>query len=160
MSYIYIVKLLKNKYYVGTTDIKDFSTSDYIKTIKTNNTTWTSKYYPASRPVTIPNDKITDLEWCSIITMDKYGIENVRSAIYPNMTLTIDDISYINTKLTEKKCISCRTFGHEPTECILNQYISSSDDIDVDSWICQKCEYHFYDIREYTRHNKFCHNKK
>jgi predicted GIY-YIG superfamily endonuclease len=71
MVYVYILKLVKNKFYVGKTTNPLFRLNDHYNG---NGASWTKKYKPLTLDKIIPNCDEYDEDKYTIKYMDLYGI--------------------------------------------------------------------------------------
>ena len=77
MVYIYVLKLIKGKYYVGKTSNPRFRLDNHFNK---NGSEWTRVYKPINIHQIIPDCDDYDEDKYTIKTMEKYGINNVRGA--------------------------------------------------------------------------------
>jgi len=75
MVYIYILKLVKNKFYVRKTLDQDFRIESHFDS---NKSVWTKKYPPIALLELIPNCDDCDEDKFVRIVADRHGIGNVR----------------------------------------------------------------------------------
>jgi hypothetical protein len=88
---IYVLKCENNKYYVGRT--KNIE-KRVIQHFTLDGSKWTKKYKPIEIINQYDGDEF-DEEKYTLLTMDKYGIENVRGGSYCKMKLSKYDIDKI-----------------------------------------------------------------
>ena len=74
MVYIYVLSLIKNKYYIGKTNNPSFRINDHLDS---NGSSWTSKYTPVKLLELISNSDDYDEDKYTLKYMAKYGIDNV-----------------------------------------------------------------------------------
>ena len=84
MVYVYILKLVKNKFYVGKTTNPLFRLNDHYNG---NGASWTKKYKPLTLDKIIPNCDEYDEDKYTIKYMDLYGIQNVRGGTFTQIVL-------------------------------------------------------------------------
>lgn len=115
MNTIYILKLENNKYYVGKTKNINKRILDHFQN---NGSEWTKKYKPIEIINTYKGDNF-DEEKHTLLTMDKYGIDNVRGGSYCKIELSKQEkqkaMQIINS-ITDK-CYKCGIKGHYAKEC-------------------------------------------
>ena len=115
MVYIYILELENNKYYVGKTKNINKRILDHFQN---NGSEWTKKYKPIEIINTYKGDNF-DEEKHTLLTMDKYGIDNVRGGSYCKIELSKQEkqkaMQIINS-ITDK-CYKCGIKGHYAKEC-------------------------------------------
>ena len=138
-KFIYILKLEKGKYYVGTT-------SDLQQRLREHRqghgSSWTNKYKPIriekSRKVNgspgLDEDKET--KEC----MKKYGIKNVRGGSYCSFILPNEQYEslYVELLHAENRCSRCRRTGHYIRDCYANTYVNG-DIIEESKRYCRRC---------------------
>ena len=83
MVYIYVLKLISNKYYVGKTNNPDFRFNNHLNF---KGSAWTKLYKPIKLMELIEGDKYDEDKY-TMKYMDKYGISNVRGGSYSNIKL-------------------------------------------------------------------------
>ena len=116
MNTIYILQLEHNKYYVGKT--KNIN-KRILNHFANNGSEWTKKYKPIEIIDTFKSNDIFDEEKHTLLTMDKYGIDNVRGGSYSKIELSElekDKIKQILNSINDK-CFKCNTKGHYANEC-------------------------------------------
>ena len=111
MTFIYILKLQSNKYYVGKTKKPSFRIQSHFEI---NGCEWTKKYLPIKVEKIIPNCDDFDEDKYTKIYMNKYGINNVRGGSYINIKLEETVKKELNRILnaTNDKCFICNKKGH------------------------------------------------
>jgi len=90
---IYILKLEKEKYYIGTTNNKYFTLQSYLNN---NNAAWTRKYKPLKLIRFIEDCYIYEENIVTLNIMKLYGVANVRGGSYDKVILdksTLDTIA-------------------------------------------------------------------
>ena len=114
---LYILKLINNKYYIGTTN------KDVIERlqehINNKGSQWTKKHKVLKLEKSIINcDKYDEDKWTKIY-MDKYGIENVRGGSYCEIKLNRDSINTIAREISHANgnCLYCNRKGHYIKNC-------------------------------------------
>jgi cellular nucleic acid-binding protein len=143
MESLYILKLEKNKYYVGKSS--DVSTR-YKQHKEGIGSSWTSKYPPIRilevKQLTGPhheNNETKDL-------MKKYGIDNVRGGAYCQVELSYEAKTSLQHELNSSNdsCYKCGESGHFARYCR------------VKSWECEICSDTFSDYNTAIGHEKTC----
>lgn len=161
MTTIYILKLEKNKYYVGKTNNLEKRKEDHM-----NGTAslWTKKYKPLSVEKIIPNASPYDEDKYTIEYMNKYGIDNVRGGIY--VTEDLDELQRYTIQKSiwgaNDCCTKCGVKGHFIKDCngsenIYEEYIYE-DFIEI--WQCDYCNKEYEDVFECEKHENYCKNKQ
>ena len=103
MVAIYVLKLVRGKYYVGMTRK---NIDRVLAHIKGQGAAWTKKHPPSeNKPILSFEEGLTeaDEDRITLETMKKYGIENVRGGSYYHVRLSASTIASIENKLTPKK---------------------------------------------------------
>ncbi len=115
---IYIIGLENNKFYVGRTNIPKQRILDHFNE---NGSEWTKLHKPIRVISQIKGDNI-DEEKYTLLSMKKYGIDNVRGGAFCKLTLTQPEITVINQILLsiDDKCYKCGLFGHFVKDCNMN----------------------------------------
>jgi hypothetical protein len=96
MVFIYTLKLIQGKYYVGKTTNPSFRLDNHFNS---NGSAWTMKYKPIELLELIPNCDDYDEDKYTRKYMDKYGIDNVRGGSFVKIELdpnTIDVLKQLN----------------------------------------------------------------
>lgn len=115
MSFIYVLGLENNKYYIGRTQNLQQRLNDHKNGLGSY---WTKKY-PFIKLIdyrigTKYEETAKTLEY-----MDRYGIENVRGGIYSNIDLTFEQCLTIQKEIygANNKCLACGIDGHYIMDC-------------------------------------------
>ena len=133
MLFVYVLKLEKDKYYVGKTSNPIFRLDNHFKN---NGSEWTKLYKPIKIIKLIPNCDNYDEDKYTKIYMDKYGIDNVRGGSYTSIKLDLSTkIELIKiSNSTNDRCFKCGKKGHFIKEC--NDDSSNDDSCDI---VCFRC---------------------
>lgn len=118
---LYILKLTKNKYYVG----KVKKIEDVERRLKQHvaggeaGAQWTTLYEPLSVEHTFPNSDIFAEDALTLKMMHRYGIENVRGGSYSMITLTASQINGIERLIrgATNQCLACGSTTHFVRDC-------------------------------------------
>jgi hypothetical protein len=134
---IYILKCEDNKYYVGRTKNME---KRVIQHFTLNGSKWTKKYKPIEIINHYDGDEF-DEEKYTLLTMDKYGIENVRGGSYCKMKLSKYDIDKIQQTIYSimDKCYKCGKKGHFVNDCGKNIIYSKKTNTHDKKEICIAC---------------------
>lgn len=132
MVFIYILKLEKDKYYIGKTNNPEFRLDMHFNS---NGSAWTTKYKPIKLLELIKDCDDYDEDKYTRIYMDKYGIENVRGGSFTSVKLDNKTIKYLNhlSNGANDRCFKCGGIGHFIKDCDENSDNSSSSDDDTSS---------------------------
>lgn len=116
MVYIYILKLVENKYYIG----KSFQPKQRILNhTHYNGSVWTKKYKPIKVVKIIPNCNFYDEDKYTIMYMSKYGIENVRGGSFCKIKLSDIHLQTIRHMISHStnRCLNCKSKKHYINKC-------------------------------------------
>lgn len=115
MTFIYVLQLKQNKFYVGKTENPD----DRLKCHNSGSgCAWTKKYKPIKTLELFEGDKYDEDKYVYKY-MDKYGIDNVRGGSYSKVKLTEVQRSSLEhiSKATNDRCFKCNQPGHFASRC-------------------------------------------
>ena len=145
MVFIYTLKLIQGKYYVGKTNNPSFRLDNHFNS---NGSAWTIKYKPIELLELIPNCDDYDEDKYTRKYMDKYGIENVRGGSFVSIELDKSTIQHLTqmSNGSNDKCFVCSKSGHFAKDC------KEKDGYDV--WCCDKCNQEFTNKKECEKHEK------
>ena len=87
MVYIYILKLINDKYYVGKSNNPSIRLESHFSS---NGSVWTQKYKPLEVIEVIPDCDNYDEDKYTLKMMNKYGILNVRGGSFCQINLSTD----------------------------------------------------------------------
>lgn len=158
---IYILKLSKNKWYVGKSENP---LKRYQEHLNGTGSAWTKLYTPISLEKTIEGtafdeDKITK-EY-----MSKYGIENVRGGSYVQIELSEFHKDTLNMEIWGAKnlCSQCGRQGHFVKDCYATKDITGKNieyEEEEDEWGCEYCDRTFTTQFGCMVHEKSCKHKQ
>ena len=116
MVVIYVLKLQKNKYYVGKTTNPQFRLESHFNS---SGSEWTKLYPPINVEEIYKNCDDFDENKYTLKYMAKYGERNVRGGSYCRIILTEDDKRDIDRQLNgaEDNCMNCGEHGHFVKNC-------------------------------------------
>ena len=106
MLYIYALKLIDDKYYIGKTTNPSFRLEDHFKS---NGSAWTKKYKPIKLHELKPDCDSDDEDKITIQYMRKYGTDNVRGGSFCQIILNNDNKNTLNRMIngSSDKCFNC-----------------------------------------------------
>ena len=140
MTFIYVLQLEENKFYVGKTETPDKRLNCHKSG---NGSAWTKKYKPIKTIELFEGDKYDDDKYV-FKYMDKYGIENVRGGSFSKVNLTkiqLACLEHIN-KASSDRCFKCNQPGHFSSRCHHHRHkefleasseFESADEINIES---------------------------
>ena len=147
MVFIYTLKLIQGKYYVGKTNNPSFRLDNHFNS---NGSAWTIKYKPIELLELIPNCDDYDEDKYTRKYMDTYGIDNVRGGSFVSIELDKTTIHHLTqmSNGTNDKCFICSKVGHFAKDC------KKKDAYDV--WCCEKCNKEFDNEKTCETHEQQC----
>lgn len=127
MSYIYILKLKNNKYYIGKTNNPKYRLEQHFQE---NGSTWTKIHKPIQVIKTIKSYSQFDEDKYTLEYIKKYGIENVRGGSFSQPTLSPEEKQVITKMIQSQKdqCYKCGQTGHFIKECKDNEINEENND--------------------------------
>jgi hypothetical protein len=126
--YIYVLKLIKNKYYVGRTEHLDFRLDKHFNA---SGSTWTKLYKPVSIFNIVEGDMFDEDKY-TIECMSMFGINNVRGGSFCTIKLDSETIKTLIKMIrgATDKCFYCGKSGHFIKNCHLSKSVKK---------ICTRC---------------------
>lgn len=125
---IYILKLENDKYYVGKTKNPNERMDEHMIG---NGSVWTKLHKPVKIVDLIHNCNSFDEDKYTLMTMSKYGIDNVRGGSFSSIILDKDTIYHIKRSIhgAKDKCFKCGSSDHWASQCGKNNTI----------YLCTRC---------------------
>jgi len=116
MVFIYTLKCVNNKYYVGKTNNPKFRLGTHFSG---GGSEWTKEYKPIKIMEVIKDCDDYDEDKYTLKYMDRYGINNVRGGSFSRIKLTKDELGVIDTMMSSSgdKCHKCGRSGHFANKC-------------------------------------------
>jgi hypothetical protein len=170
MVYIYVLKLQRNKYYVGKTNNHQFRLETHFTY---QGSEWTRLHKPVSIEALIPDCDDYDEDKYTRMYMDKYGVDNVRGGSYTQVVLDKGTKEHLikMSNGTNDRCFTCGKSGHFAKDCsafskdILQEkekcYVCGkpdhkTKDCKSNKWCCSICNMKFDTKTACTNHENNC----
>jgi hypothetical protein len=114
---LYVLKLIKDKYYIGITWKNVLARFSQHKIGK--GAEWTKLYKPVCIVESMKCDNIFDEDKYTKMYMNKFGIKNVRGGSYSKINLEEYQIKALKLELQSANhlCFKCGKFGHFASKC-------------------------------------------
>ena len=174
MVFIYTLKLIQGKYYVGKTNNSSFKLDNYF-----NLNSSALKYKPIELLELIPNSDVNDEDKYTRKYMDKYGINNVRDGSVELIELDKTTIQYLTqiSNGTNDTCFICSKVGPikfdfaeldnvtlkvtvAQTKFETHKLENFTKDCKkkeaYDVWCCEKCNKNFDNKKQCETHEQLC----
>jgi hypothetical protein len=132
MVFIYVIKLEKDKYYIGKTDNPSFRLEKHFIC---SGSAWTKKYKPLNLIELNPDCDDYDEDKITIQYMSHYGIDNVRGGSFSKIELSDEEIKIINQMIkgASDKCFNCGESGHFIKDCIESKIQDYLKDLNIEN---------------------------
>ena len=135
MVYIYVLKLQKNRFYIGKTEDPQFRLESHNTG---NGSAFTKKYKPLQIHEIIPNQKDHDEQRVTQEYMAKYGIDNVRGGPWCKIDISEHENAIKQIINSEKDiCYKCGKPGHYANKC--PQKYKKVSNIKSNKIKCERC---------------------
>jgi hypothetical protein len=120
MVVIYILECTDNKYYVGKSVDTKHRINDHIIG---KGSMWTSKYKPIKIMQIIENCDSFDEDKYTIVTMNRYGIDNVRGGSFARLVLSSAEKQILHKMINSSldTCFNCGSYDHFINKCNINK---------------------------------------
>jgi hypothetical protein len=130
--YIYVLKLVRNKYYVGRTEHLDFRLDKHFNAL---GSAWTKLHKPISVFNIVKGDMFDEDKY-TIECMSMFGINNVRGGTFCTIKLDTTTIKMLTKMIrgATDKCFYCGKSGHFIKDCYLLKYTRK-----IAKRICTRC---------------------
>lgn len=148
MTYIYVIKLESDKYYIGKTGNPKFRLESHFNN---SGSEWTKKYKPIDTIEIIESNDIFDEDKITLKYMNLYGIDNVRGGSFAQIILNQASLETINKMLSSSNntCFNCNKNDHFVKDCP-----------NPKKYNCKYCNKEFSDVMKKNGHqNLYCKHK-
>jgi predicted GIY-YIG superfamily endonuclease len=124
MVFVYILKLIENKYYVGKTEDPETRIMNHFEK---NGSAWTKKYKTIDVIDIIKDCDDYDEDKYVLKYMKEYGVENVRGGSFCEANLSEENKNTISRMIngSEDKCYICGMKGHYVNQCKMKKEITT-----------------------------------
>jgi len=131
MVYIYVLKLIKGKYYVGKTSNPRFRLDNHFNK---NGSEWTRVYKPINIHQIIPDCDDYDEDKYTIKTMEKYGINNVRGGSFCQIKLSSENKKTLERMIngSSNSCYKCGEKDHFANRCSYESDEESDEELTIE----------------------------
>lgn len=116
MVTIYILKLVRDKFYIGQSKDVTMRIQEHFNGIGCD---WTRKYKPLEIVAIIPRCSVFDEDKYTIEYMNNYGIDNVRGGTFASINLTQFETEMITKMIRSAngQCVACGSLSHFVKDC-------------------------------------------
>ena len=155
---IYVLKLSKNKWYVGKSDNHLKRYQDHLNG---TGSAWTKLYRPISLEKTIEGS-VFDEDKITKEYMAKYGIENVRGGSYVQIELSEFHKEALKMEIwgANNLCSQCGRSGHFVKDCYATTDTTGKKIEYEEEWECDYCDRTFTTQFGCMVHEKCCKDKQ
>ena len=138
MTFIYILELENNKYYVGRTDNIDNRLKNHFNA---NGSHWTKLHKPINVKHVYDNCDVFDEDKYTIKFMAQHGINNVRGGSFSQITLNPEHVNLIEKMINNAfdNCFKCHFSNHFHVNCPFTK-INNIKMIKLRKMILLKCK--------------------
>ena len=136
MSFIHLLRLRDNKYYVGRSTRSPYN---YLtKHMHGGINDWTNRYIPFEVVSSVPSNEYSDLNVAVLEHMLIYGIDNVRGGSYSALEIPELHYNVIEAEMwrINNLCGRCGREEHEEIQCLDTHDVIGHEIIDDDSDDC------------------------
>jgi len=137
MTFIYVLQLELNKYYVGKTNDPETKFDFHFSSC---GSAWTKTFKPINICEFISERDPYEEDIYTLKYMEKYGIDNVRGGSFCTIELSEEQIKLINQMIkgSTNKCYNCKESGHFIKDCFklkIQEFINDINDKNIENKI-------------------------
>lgn len=136
MLCVYVLQCENNKYYIGKTT--NHFRETYREHLNGTASDWTKLYKPIRLVDLVCPAELSDEQRLTTIFMNRFGVDNVRSDLYPEVQIEDRTMQFINNELlgSIRGCLICEKEDHLTYDCewyVMNEANVSDWGVDIET---------------------------